>query len=977
MSVAPCALDLSTRTSSTNIDNPYTVDANTVLLFHFDNNLEEEAHDYAVGNHGLAKSYIANPNSSLSQAIYFDNSVQSNESFIFLSNAANEMTLIGNWTVEFWFYIESWDQHFNNWPIPIILPTTSFDANYVLEMPASEGRLKYSFTTDQGTVYVVSSSNSITTGTWYHVALINDADNHSAQLLLHDSDGLLLEHQSTNYPSDVVISNALNDLKIGAGQFSDNYFDGYIDELRISDVVRDFGAQDPRILLRSNDDFEVWGLETEEAAADTVIRVLSENYDRIAATLNTQLTSTVIVDVYPDLATFHAAIGWPDAPDWVVGTASGDAKIDMVSPFNPGPVHTFESIIGVISHELVHNFVHKLANGNRIPLWLNEGTANFIASGSESDDGDDLYEANSICPYVAQNGGLIPDLDELDNSNTFGNIGGYPFSYTVVAFIVNHLGGTEILSQFIASGLDYALLEIENEQDFQNEWHQYFYLNYPCDYSEMHAVFSAGPVTGNMPLTVEFADHSTVATAAISDWDWDFDNDGSIDSHDQDPTWTYNEPGIYSVSLTVSDGSSTDTYIEADYITVEDVDPNERILLRSNNKFEVWGFISEDAAADTIIKVLTLNYDRIADSLNLQLTSKVIVDVYPDLVSYHAAIGWPGAPDWVVGTAIGDDKIDLVSPYNPGPVHTFESLMSVITHELVHNFIFKLANGQDIPRWLNEGTAAYLALQQSNTNSICSYVDQNGGVIPSLDELNDGNTFGSIGGYSFGYTIAEFITTDFGGAGVLSQFIGSGLSYSVLGLQNELEFQNAWYEYVYTNYQCTYNILTAGFSANVFTGEKPLTITFTDYSTEGANVISEWNWDFNNDGTIDSYNRNPTWTYYEVGTFSVSLTVGDGSNTHKLTKPDYISVEDVATAINDNQANNDLLSIYPNPASSNVYIKSTENFSLSIFNPMGQELFYRENLNSIAIDVSEYGKGIYMINIKSERGTMTRKLVVE
>ncbi|MCP4120541.1 MAG: T9SS type A sorting domain-containing protein, partial [Bacteroidetes bacterium] len=107
------------------------------------------------------------------------------------------------------------------------------------------------------------------------------------------------------------------------------------------------------------------------------------------------------------------------------------------------------------------------------------------------------------------------------------------------------------------------------------------------------------------------------------------------------------------------------------------------------------------------------------------------------------------------------------------------------------------------------------------------------------------------------------------------------------------------------------------------------------------------------------------------------LTVGDGSNTHKLTKPDYISVEDVATAINDNQSNNDLLSIYPNPASFNVYIKSTENFSLSIFNPMGQELLYRENLNSIAIDVSEYGKGIYMINIKSERGTMTRKLVVE
>jgi len=972
-----CSLGMEARQSSTDINQPYSVDANTVVLLHFDNNLVEEAHNYNVGEHGTAKTYISNPNSSLSQAIYFDNSLQSNQSFIFLSNASNEMTLSGSWTIEFWFYIESWDQNFNNWPIPIILPTSSFDANYVLEVPASEGRLKFSFTTNQGNVFVVSSANSITRGNWYHVALINDDENHLAKLLLHDSDGLLIEQQTTNYPSNVTISNAMNDLKIGAGQFSDNYFDGYIDELRISDIVRDFEAEDDRILLRSNDDFEIWGLETEEAAADTVIRVLSENYDRIAGALNTQLISKVIVDVYHDLASFHAGIGWPDAPDWVVGTATGDDKIDMVSPFNPGPVHTFESIIGVISHELVHNFVHKLADGHHIPLWLNEGTANFIASGSESDEGNDLYEANGICPYIDQNGGLIRDLDELDNSGTFGNTGGYAFSYTIVAFLVNHLGGTEVLSQFIASGLDYSLLEIENELAFQNEWHQYFYLNYPCDYSEMHAVFSADLVSGAIPFVVEFTDYSTVATAAISNWNWDFNNDGSIDSYSQNPTWTYNEPGIYSVSLTVSDGISTDTYVEVDYISVEDVDPNARILLRSNNRFEVWGLVSEDAAADAIIEVLTANYNRIADSLNVQLTSKVIVDVYPDLTSYHNAIGWPDAPDWVVGTAIGDDKIDLVSPYNPGPQHTFESLMSVITHELVHCFVHKLANGQNIPRWLNEGTATYLALQESNTNSICSYVDQNGGVIPSLIELNNGSTFGSIGGYTFGYTIAEFIVHDLGGSGILSQFIASGLNYYVLELENELAFQDEWNEYVYSNYDCVYDILMADFLADVVAGEVPLEVAFTDYSLEGFNDINDWKWDFDNDGAIDSYDQNPTWTYNEIGIHTVSLTVGDGSNTNKLTKTDYISVTAVVAAVEDNLSNDDFVSVYPNPVNSILNISSPETFTLSIFTLTGQQVIYGENLKSISIDMSEYSNGIYLINIKGKEGTTTRKLIVE
>lgn len=36
-------------------------------------------------------------------------------------------------------------------------------------------------------------------------------------------------------------------------------------------------------------------------------------------------------------------------------------------------------------------------------------------------------------------------------------------------------------------------------------------------------------------------------------WAWDFDNDSTIDSHEQAPTWTFNDPGIYTVRLQVSD----------------------------------------------------------------------------------------------------------------------------------------------------------------------------------------------------------------------------------------------------------------------------------------------------------------------------------------------------------------------------------------------------------------------------------------
>ena len=73
---------------SQNTGGPYTPDANTILLMHFDGNLNEEASNYAVNNHGVAKSYITSPITGLGNAIYFDNSNPANQSFITVSYSA-------------------------------------------------------------------------------------------------------------------------------------------------------------------------------------------------------------------------------------------------------------------------------------------------------------------------------------------------------------------------------------------------------------------------------------------------------------------------------------------------------------------------------------------------------------------------------------------------------------------------------------------------------------------------------------------------------------------------------------------------------------------------------------------------------------------------------------------------------------------------------------------------------------------------
>jgi len=61
--------------------------------------------------------------------------------------------------------------------------------------------------------------------------------------------------------------------------------------------------------------------------------------------------------------------------------------------------------------------------------------------------------------------------------------------------------------------------------------------------------FTANPVRGTAPLMVQFSDHSANNPTL---WSWDF-GDGSVvtGSNQQNPVHTYNEPGVYTVYLTV------------------------------------------------------------------------------------------------------------------------------------------------------------------------------------------------------------------------------------------------------------------------------------------------------------------------------------------------------------------------------------------------------------------------------------------
>lgn len=77
------------------------------------------------------------------------------------------------------------------------------------------------------------------------------------------------------------------------------------------------------------------------------------------------------------------------------------------------------------------------------------------------------------------------------------------------------------------------------------------------------ANFTAGKVAGCSPLTVQF---TSLSTGSPASYYWTFGNGNT--STLQDPSATYVNPGTYNVSLTVTNGSGSNTKTVAGYITV-------------------------------------------------------------------------------------------------------------------------------------------------------------------------------------------------------------------------------------------------------------------------------------------------------------------------------------------------------------------------------------------------------------------------
>ncbi len=97
------------------------------------------------------------------------------------------------------------------------------------------------------------------------------------------------------------------------------------------------------------------------------------------------------------------------------------------------------------------------------------------------------------------------------------------------------------------------------------------------------ADFSGSPTSGSSPLNVSFTD---LSSGNPTSWSWTFGDGGN--STAQNPSYTYNSIGTYSVSLTATNANGSDGVTKTDYITVSatasDMHVNANTVTRAVNK---------------------------------------------------------------------------------------------------------------------------------------------------------------------------------------------------------------------------------------------------------------------------------------------------------------------------------------------------------------------------------------------------------
>jgi hypothetical protein len=214
-----------------------------------------------------------------------------------------------------------------------------------------------------------------------------------------------------------------------------------------------------------------------------------------------------------------------------------------------------------------------------------------------------------------------------------------------------------------------------------------------------------------------------------------------------------------------------------------------------NEDFIVYYQPSQEKGASEVFESINSKAGEIYRQMNFENKGPTKVYIYSK--QWQLAIREAGivtlafAPPWHIGDS-HNGNIMVVSPYTPVKVHTHDSILSAVLHEMVHSIVYRV--NDDLSYFWDNGLATYIAGQNPEPGMVRAM------EIPTISDMHteNGLKFGNMGGYAFSYNYIEYMDKTYGWQSVLDYASGKG-SYEEIFKKTEEEIYNDWVQYINGN----------------------------------------------------------------------------------------------------------------------------------------------------------------------------------
>jgi len=404
------------------------------------------------------------------------------------------------------------------------------------------------------------------------------------------------------------------------------------------------------------------------------------------------------------------------------------------------------------------------------------------------------------------------------------------------------------------------------------------------------ANFSTNATSGTAPLAVQFNDTST---GLPTSWAWDFEDDGVVDSTGQNPAHTYTAPGTYTVNLTVTNAAGTSTEVKTNYITVTGgssslpwQDPCESL--------DGWALINSGLSNTTVYEgnsSIGCDPSQFTSGNNIYASAERKIDIPEgakilrfEVLSLSTNYVYNS---WVKVFLDGDEKLSLpVILHNKDWTRYEIDLTGIEPGE----HTFKIGSYMDA-WWGNAGF--YIDnIWVIDDEEVLSAVT----VTPAETEVpvRENTAFSAEAYTQYGGRLPETTFTWSSSNEAVGTVNGTGF-FTALGagtttVTAAAEGVNGTALVTVTGGSPGGEAPVAAFTATPLTGLAPLSVTFTDAST---NSPTAWSWESRPSGTDESWtefstDQNATYSF-ESGAYDIRLTATNADGSDTATKTQYIS----------------------------------------------------------------------------------------